>query len=279
MRDLSGGDDLGGTSKKRTLLTREKLRAGMHDPRGLLDLAGPSTNALDRTKKLELLKSADYDFNNKSKSFSDKLNAATLRLELGLGGHSINDTLLFGARVLNLPGFLSRKNTSDIENNVVNGSTTWKHQDAYTKMIIAGCLEQAKRIFEKFDEVLYGPAPEKLVEETHSSIADLLASDDAKAFMGIADSDTSAENTDKEVFIKKIIEAVAPILPVTMRNKSLDGCYLRTALHLLGVAELVFSQYIPDVRSQANPAGVVGVCTAMHTELKRSALLSRLPVD
>ena len=274
LSDLSGGDDLGGTSKKRTLLTREKLRAGMHDPRGLLDLAGPSTNALDRTKKLELLKSAGYDFNNKSKSFSDKLNAATLRLELGLGGHSINDTLLFGARVLNLPGFLSRKNTSDIENNVVNGSTTWKHQDAYTKMIIAGCLEQAKRIFEKFDEVLYGPAPEKLVEETHSSIADLLASDDAKAFMGIADSDTSAENTDKEVFIKKIIEAVAPILPVTMRNKSLDGCYLRTALHLLGVAELVFSQYIPDVRSQANPAGVVGVCTAMHTELKRSAVLS-----
>lgn len=46
-----------GTSKKRVLLTREKLRAGLHDPRGLLDLVGPSTNALERTKRLEMLKS------------------------------------------------------------------------------------------------------------------------------------------------------------------------------------------------------------------------------
>ena len=47
---LSRGDDLCDTTKKRTLLTREKLRAAMHDPKGLLDLAGPSTSALDRTK-------------------------------------------------------------------------------------------------------------------------------------------------------------------------------------------------------------------------------------
>ena len=56
------GDDGGVTRTKRALLTRAKLRAARHDPRGLLDLSGPTTNALDRTKELELLKSAGYDF-------------------------------------------------------------------------------------------------------------------------------------------------------------------------------------------------------------------------
>ena len=274
LSELSRGDDLCNTAKKRTLLTREKLRAAMHDPKGLLDLAGPSTSALDRTKELELLKSAGYDFTNKSKSFSDRLNAATLRLELGLGGHSTSDTLLFGASVLNLPGFLARKNISDVENNGVHGSTTWKHQDAYAKMVIAGCLAQAKKIFEKFDEVLYGPAPEKLVEESHAAIADLLMSEDAKVFKEGVDEGVADDNTNRELFIKRIIEAVAPILPITIRNKSLDGCYLRTALHLLGAAELVFAQYISDIRTQSNPAGVVGVCNAMHAQLKKSAVLS-----
>ena len=58
IEDLLGSDSGSGAVKKRTLLTREKLRAGMHDPKGLLNLVGHSTNALDRTKKLELLKSA-----------------------------------------------------------------------------------------------------------------------------------------------------------------------------------------------------------------------------
>ena len=89
------------------LLTREKLRSGLHDPKGLLDLAGPSTNALDRTKKLELLKGAGWNFTGNSSPFYDRLNAAELRLNLGLGGHSVRETQLFGAKVLSLPGFLS----------------------------------------------------------------------------------------------------------------------------------------------------------------------------
>ena len=97
------------------------------------------------------------------------------------------DTLLFGASVLNSPGFPSKKNILDVENNLVNASTTWKHQDAYAKMAIAGCLEQAKKIIEKFDEVLYGPAPESLVEETHSLITDILVSEEAKAFLTCPD--------------------------------------------------------------------------------------------
>ena len=122
--------------------------------------------------------------------------------------------------------------------------------------------------------MLYGPAPEKLVEKSHAAITNLLMSEDAKAFKEGVDVGVAGVNTDRELFIKKIIEAVASILPITMRNKSLDGCYLRTALHLLGAAELVFSQYISDIRTQSNPAGVVRVCSAMHAQLKKSAVLS-----
>ena len=110
LSSLAGADDTESTGKKR-LLTREKLRSGLHDPKGLLDLAGPSTNALDRTKKLELLKGAGYDFNYRGRgtSFYDKFNAAELRLDLGLGAHSVVDSRLFGAKVLSLLGFLPRK--------------------------------------------------------------------------------------------------------------------------------------------------------------------------
>ena len=85
---------------------------------------GPSTTALDRTKRLELLKGAGMSFKGPSRSFSDRLNAAIQRLDLGLGGHSIADTLLFGAKVMSCPGALSKKNITDVENNLSNGSTT-----------------------------------------------------------------------------------------------------------------------------------------------------------
>ena len=109
---------------KKALLTRQRLRAGLYDPKGLLNLAGPSTNALDRAAKLELLKGAGYNFSSRGTSFYDRLNAAAMRLDLGLGGNSVIDTRLFGAKVLSLPGFLSKKNVADIENNVVTGATT-----------------------------------------------------------------------------------------------------------------------------------------------------------
>ena len=98
------GEDCGVGGTKHALLTRAKLRAARHDPKGLLDLSGPTTNALDRTKELELLKSAGYEFSPKvKKTFSDRLHEAQLRLDLGMGGHSMNDTLLFGGKVLSLP--------------------------------------------------------------------------------------------------------------------------------------------------------------------------------
>ena len=60
--------DHGCASKKQALLTRKKLRSGMSDPRGLLKMVGSSTNALERAKKLEILKSAGYGFEDNKKS-------------------------------------------------------------------------------------------------------------------------------------------------------------------------------------------------------------------
>ena len=121
--------DHGCASKKQALMTREKLRSGIHDPRGLLSMVSSSTNALERAKKLEILKSAGFVFNESKKSqgkasFSDKLIMATTRLELGLGGHTLSDTLLFGVKVLSTPGVLTPKNIIDIENNIVDAKTT-----------------------------------------------------------------------------------------------------------------------------------------------------------
>ena len=262
-----------GTPKKKILMTRERLRAGTHDPKGLLDLVDSSTNALERTKKLELLKTAGFGFNAQgSKSFADKLNAATLRLDLGVGGHSVGDSLLFGAKVLSSQRSLSTKNISDVENSVIVGKTTWKHQEAYVKRLIAGSLNQAKRIFEKYDEILYGSVPEIQVEETHSSIRGLLDSEDCKKFFELKDSEVEADVGICDDFVKRIIESVAPILPISLRNKSLDGGYLRTALHLLGAAEFMFKQYEADIRMQANPAGAVGMFSSMHAEFERATI-------
>ena len=113
-------------SAKKTLMTRERLRAGLHDPKGLLCLVGPSTDALERTKRLELLKSAGGRLNDlhRNASFSEKFNAAKWRLDLGLAGQVHGDTLLFGKRALSNPGSLSHKNVSDIENNIIDGKTT-----------------------------------------------------------------------------------------------------------------------------------------------------------
>ena len=228
-----------GTQKKRVLVTREKLKAGLHDPKGLLNLVGPSTNALERTKKLELLKSSGLLFNSQNKSFSDKLTAAILSLELGLAGHAVEDTLLFGAKVLSTPGSLKPAHVSDIENNITSGNATWSHQNSYAKMMIAGALNQAKRVIEKYDEGLYGPAPEVLVEETHDSIRKLLSTEVARQFVDECQTADPVELLKYDDFVKKIVEAVSPIIPIALRNKSLDGGFLRIALHFLEAADLL----------------------------------------
>ena len=81
------------------LVTRQKLRAGLDDPRGLLNLATSSTNALERTKQLELLKSSGWLQNQRSgMSVADKLNEAILNVDLGLAAHRVRDTYCLAHR-------------------------------------------------------------------------------------------------------------------------------------------------------------------------------------
>ena len=109
-----------------------------------------------------------------------------------------------------------------------------------------------------------GPAPEELVVGTHAAIRKLLASQECRECIKQMSQDDKGPVPTGDDFIRKIIEAVAPIIPITLRNESLDGTYFRTALQLVAAAEFVFAQYEADVRIKANPAGVVGMCNSMH---------------
>ena len=123
-----------------------------------------------------------------------------------------------------------------------------------------------------FDDVLFGASPEKLVETTHTKIRDILGSEEGQSYLASKDKVDEASVLATDNFIKKLVEAVAPIVPITLRNRSLDGSYLRTALHLLGATEFLFAQYETDIRVQANPAGAVGLCSAMHGEFERTTI-------
>ena len=184
------------------------------------------------------------------------------------------DTLVFGQKVMSAPGFLSAKNISDIENNNVEGSTTWKHQIAYSKMVIAGCVNQAKRIIQKFDAVLHGSKPEALVEGSHKAIKEIFLSPEGRAFFRDLECTEATRVAACDKIVMKVVEAIAPIVPITIRDKALDGGYLRTALQFLGAAEFMFAQYESDVRTQANPNGVVGLSSAMHDEFERAVVFN-----
>ena len=106
------------------------------------------------------------------------------------------------------------------------------------------------------------------MKQTHKSITDLLRLDGAVfLFLDPVGGDESYESA-KDLVIKTIVGAVSPIIPLTIKNKSLDGFYIRTALLLLEATELMFSQYKENIRSQANPVGLLGMCNAMHAEIK-----------
>ena len=100
-----------------------------------------------------------------------------------------------------------------------------------------------------------------------------MQSEDCSAFLRKLDSTEEASLRSGETFVKRIVEAVDPILPITLRNKSLDAEYLRTALNLLGAAELLFAQYETDIRVKANPAGVVGMTACMPISKRQLCLM------
>ena len=272
---VPGGGADGQTPRKSVLVTRQKLRAAQLDPKGLLNLVGTSTNALERAKQLEMLKTSGWLSKNvRKKSFAERFHEAEVRFDLGMAVNQANDTLLFGQKVMSAPGFLSARNITDIQNNNVDGSTTWKHQNAFCKMIIAGCINQAKRITQKFDAVLHGSKPEELICTTHTAIKEILRSPEGRELARHLDSTEDARVAACDKVIKRLVQTVAPILPLTLRDKALDGEYLRTALQFLGAAEFLFAQYETDVRTQANPNGLVGLSSAMHSEFERAVVFN-----
>ena len=106
--------------------------------------------------------------------------------------------------------------------------------------------------------------------ESHKDIMKLHCSVECRKFFEANnDAEGAATNTNNN-FVKKVIGAVSPLIPLTLRNKALDGSYLRSALHLLGASEFHFTQYEEDVRVNANPAGVVVMSYYLHAELYAS---------
>ena len=84
-------------------------------------------------------------------------------------------------------------------------------------MMIAGCLHQALRIIEQFDEVLFGPAPESLVKDSHKDIKELLGSAECREFLAANNEVEKAAAGTNNNFVKKVIEAVSPLRCGTRR--------------------------------------------------------------
>ena len=78
----------------------------------------------------------------------------------------------------------------------------------------------------------YCPAPEQLFGETHPIIGDIVTSAECTKFLSKNAAEAAVGGEGNQVFIKNILGAVSPIIPVTLRNKELDGGYLRTTLQL-----------------------------------------------
>ena len=83
---------------------------------------------------------------------------------------------------------------------------------------------------EKYDEVLYGLTRQILVNQTHSSTKKWLKFTKCRSFL--EHSEVSGDETDDkdDLFIWRVIEAASPIIPIIIRNRSLDGGYLRAVL-------------------------------------------------
>ena len=76
----------------------------------------------------------------------------------------------------------------------------------------------------------------------------------------------------QKTFIRMIVEAVSPIIPITSRNRSVDGGYLRTALTLLAAVEILVTPFEDVIRRNSNPAGAVRKAKSMHNDIERATL-------
>ena len=66
--------------------------------------------------------------------------------------------------------------------------------------------------------MIFGPAPEAIVEKIHRDIRSLLYSEECRSFMSDKDKTDDAAVKASDEFIKSIIEAVGPVIPISMRN-------------------------------------------------------------
>ena len=80
-----------------------------------------------------------------------------------------------------------------------SGSTS-----AYCKTVI----KPGKRIFEKYDKILYGPTPESLIRELHSTIRNLLKSQEALMFSAGDVANGPMSDQVQVGFIDKFVEPV-----------------------------------------------------------------------
>ena len=62
--------------------------------------------------------------------------------------------------------------------------------------------------------------------DTHEAIRTLLAAQECRDFMSTLSEDNADAVASGDDFVRRIIEAVSPIIPITLRYKSLDGAFL-----------------------------------------------------
>ena len=87
-------------------------------------------------------------------------------------------------------------------------------------MMIAGCMNQARNIVTLYDKILFGPPPEEQIEMAHTTMRDLLVSQDAQNFLCKENIPDATLDSSRELLEKRIIEAVSPIIPVAIRNSA-----------------------------------------------------------
>lgn len=96
-----------------------------------------------------------------------------------------------------------------------------------------------KRILGKFDDLLCGFSPEEMVRTTQRDINKLLLLEEGRVFFRAVEGVVESSGVDGNTCVRKLTQTVAPNVPITLRNKSFDVKYFRTALHLLASGAIV----------------------------------------
>ena len=69
----------------------------------------------------------------------------------------------------------------------------------------------------------HGSKPEVLIKETHEAIRKIFLSIEGREFFNNVDSTDEARISAGDKVVMSVIEAVAHIIPIALRDKALDG--------------------------------------------------------